>query len=78
MIEDATRRGRARRARGRPAARRASCATATLPALERELAAEEAALAALQADGAMLKEEVDADDVAEVVARLDRHPGARA
>ena len=38
-----------------------------LPALEQELEAETAALAALQADGAMLEEEVDAEDVAEVV-----------
>ncbi len=38
-----------------------------LPALEQELEAEAAALAALQADGAMLEEEVDAEDVAEVV-----------
>jgi ATP-dependent Clp protease ATP-binding subunit ClpB len=39
-----------------------------LPALEKELAAEQAALAALQEHGAILKEEVESDDIAQVVA----------
>ncbi len=39
-----------------------------LPALEKELAAEDAALAALQENGAILKEEVEPDDIARVVA----------
>ena len=39
-----------------------------LPALEKELAAEGVALTALQEHGAVLKEEVDPDDIAQVVA----------
>ena len=40
-----------------------------IPELERRFAAEQEKLAALQADGVMLKEEVDEEDVAEVVAK---------
>jgi ATP-dependent Clp protease ATP-binding subunit ClpB len=40
-----------------------------IPELERRLAAEHEKLAQLQADGVMLKEEVDEEDVAEVVAK---------
>ena len=48
-----------------------------IPAAERELEAAHAALAGLQSDQRMLKEEVDADDVAEVVARWTGIPVAR-
>ena len=47
----------------------------TLIELEKELEAENAALGELQRDRKMLKEEVTEEDVAEVVAQLDRHPG---
>ncbi|HEX8940169.1 MAG TPA: ATP-dependent chaperone ClpB, partial [Candidatus Limnocylindrales bacterium] len=40
----------------------------TLPALQQRLAEQSAALAALQGPGRLLKEEVDADDIAEIVA----------
>ncbi|GAB4551663.1 MAG: ATP-dependent chaperone ClpB [Anaerolineae bacterium] len=40
-----------------------------LPDLEKQLAAQEAIIANLQHDGAMLKEEVDAEEVAQVVSR---------
>ena len=40
-----------------------------IPELERQLEAEQAKLAELQSDGVMLKEEVDEEDVAEVVAK---------
>ncbi|MEP6818429.1 MAG: ATP-dependent chaperone ClpB [bacterium] len=40
-----------------------------IPELERRFAAEQEKLAALQSDGVMLKEEVDEEDVAEVVAK---------
>ncbi|MBA3806756.1 MAG: AAA family ATPase, partial [Acidobacteria bacterium] len=40
-----------------------------IPELERQLAVEQAKLAELQTDGVMLKEEVDEEDVAEVVAK---------
>jgi ATP-dependent Clp protease ATP-binding subunit ClpB len=40
-----------------------------IPELERRFAAEQAKLAELQTDGVMLKEEVDEEDVAEVVAK---------
>ncbi len=40
-----------------------------IPELERQLEAEQAKLAELQTDGVMLKEEVDEEDVAEVVAK---------
>jgi ATP-dependent Clp protease ATP-binding subunit ClpB len=49
----------------------------TLPGLEKELAGENAKLAELQAQGGMLKEEVDAEDVAEVVAKWTGIPVAR-
>jgi ATP-dependent Clp protease ATP-binding subunit ClpB len=48
-----------------------------VPRLERELAAAEARLAELQAEGKFLKEEVDAEDVAEVVSRWTGIPVAR-
>jgi ATP-dependent Clp protease ATP-binding subunit ClpB len=48
-----------------------------IPALEQELARAEAELAALQTDGAMLKEEVAADDVAAVVASWTGIPAGR-
>ena len=40
-----------------------------IPELERQFAAEQEKLAQLQTDGVMLKEEVDEEDVAEVVAK---------
>jgi ATP-dependent Clp protease ATP-binding subunit ClpB len=48
-----------------------------LPALEQELGAEAAALAALQQEGAMLEEEVDAEDVADVVGAWTGIPVSR-
>ncbi|HEX6967580.1 MAG TPA: ATP-dependent chaperone ClpB [Micromonosporaceae bacterium] len=48
-----------------------------IPALQRDLAQAEAELAVLQADGAMLKEEVGPDDVAEVVASWTGIPAGR-
>ncbi|MGH8908495.1 MAG: ATP-dependent chaperone ClpB [Egibacteraceae bacterium] len=48
-----------------------------VPALERQLEQAAAHLAALQADQRMLKEEVDASDVAEVVARWTGIPTSR-
>jgi len=48
-----------------------------IPALEKELAEAEANLAALQVDGAMLKEEVSADDVAAVVESWTGIPAGR-
>jgi len=48
-----------------------------LPVLEQELEATTAHLAELQADGAMLKEEVDAEDVAEIVAKWTGVPVSR-
>jgi ATP-dependent Clp protease ATP-binding subunit ClpB len=49
----------------------------TLPSLEKELAAENEKLAALQKGQRMLKEEVDAEDVAEVVSKWTGVPVAR-
>jgi ATP-dependent Clp protease ATP-binding subunit ClpB len=49
----------------------------TLPELERRLDAEQEALEKLQASGKMLKEEVDEEDVAEVVARWTGVPVSR-
>ncbi len=49
----------------------------TLPALEKELAAENQRLTELQKGQRMLKEEVDAEDVAEVVAKWTGIPVAR-
>ena len=46
----------------------------TLKELTDRLAEQEAALAALQGPGSLLKEEVSADDIAEIVGRLDGHP----
>ncbi|MEU8000555.1 ATP-dependent chaperone ClpB [Catellatospora sp. NPDC049111] len=48
-----------------------------IPALEREQARAEAELAALQTNGAMLKEEVGANDIAEVVAAWTGIPAGR-
>ncbi len=48
-----------------------------IPQLEQELAAAEAELAVLQAKGAMLKEEVGADDIAEVVSSWTGIPAGR-
>ena len=48
-----------------------------LPELERDLEAAEAHLAQLQADGALLKEEVDADGIAAVVSRWSGIPVTR-
>jgi ATP-dependent Clp protease ATP-binding subunit ClpB len=48
-----------------------------LPALERQFAESEQALAAAQERGAVLKEEVDADDIAEVVAAWTGIPVTR-
>jgi ATP-dependent Clp protease ATP-binding subunit ClpB len=49
----------------------------TLPELQQRLKEAEAALAALQGDGRLLKEEVDADDVAEIVAAWTGIPVTR-
>jgi ATP-dependent Clp protease ATP-binding subunit ClpB len=49
----------------------------TLPALEKELALQNEKLAALQSKQKMLKEEVDAEDVAEVVAKWTGIPVTR-
>jgi ATP-dependent Clp protease ATP-binding subunit ClpB len=49
----------------------------TVPDLERKVEDATKALAELQADGAMLKEEVDAEDVAEVVSRWTGIPVSR-
>ncbi len=49
----------------------------TLPSLEKELLSENDRLTALQAQQRMLKEEVDAEDVAEVVAKWTGIPVAR-
>ena len=49
----------------------------TLPGLEKQIAAENEALAQLQSTQKMLKEEVDAEDVAEVVARWTGIPVSR-
>jgi ATP-dependent Clp protease ATP-binding subunit ClpB len=48
-----------------------------IPELEQELTRAESELAALQANGAMLKEEVGADDIAEVVASWTGIPAGR-
>jgi ATP-dependent Clp protease ATP-binding subunit ClpB len=54
-----------------------SCAYGKLAQLEKELAAAEQKLSA--GGGArLLKEQVDEEDIAEVVARWDRHPGLEA
>ena len=43
--------------------------------LNERLAQEEAAMAALQGPNSLLKEEVNADEIADIVSKLDRHPG---
>ncbi len=48
-----------------------------IPVLEREIEGSTERLAELQRDGAMLKEEVDADDVAEIVAKWTGIPVSR-
>jgi ATP-dependent Clp protease ATP-binding subunit ClpB len=48
-----------------------------IPVLEREIAAMSDRLLALQSDGAMLKEEVDEEDVAEIVAKWTGIPVSR-
>ena len=48
-----------------------------IPVLEREIDASTSLLAELQRDGAMLKEEVDADDVADIVAKWTGVPVSR-
>src|SRR5690606_24866949 len=48
-----------------------------IPQMERELAAAEARLAEFQAAGKFLKEEVDAEDIAEVVSKWTGIPVAR-
>ena len=65
--------GRARRARGRPRSASPRSATASCPQLEQELARARAAAGA----SPMVKEEVDEDDIAAVVGRVDGHPGRR-
>jgi ATP-dependent Clp protease ATP-binding subunit ClpB len=49
----------------------------TLPSLEKELAAENNRLAEVQKNGGMLKEEVDAEDIAEVVSKWTGIPVSR-
>lgn len=49
----------------------------TLPELEKQLATQEKRLRELQTDGAMLKEEVDADEIATVVSRWTGIPVSR-
>jgi ATP-dependent Clp protease ATP-binding subunit ClpB len=58
-------------------ARAAELTYGTLLNLKQELEDENQKLAAIQADGAMLKEEVDAEDVAEVVAKWSGIPVTR-
>jgi ATP-dependent Clp protease ATP-binding subunit ClpB len=58
-------------------ARAAELTYGTLPNLQKELAEENQKLADLQQEGAMLKEEVDAEDVAEVVAKWSGIPVTR-
>jgi ATP-dependent Clp protease ATP-binding subunit ClpB len=67
--EQATRRG--------DLARAAELSYGTTPGVERELKEAEARLAAIQKDGKYLKEEVDAEDVAEIVARWTGVPVTR-
>ncbi|MGA9755818.1 MAG: AAA family ATPase, partial [Desulfobaccales bacterium] len=58
-------------------ARAAELSYGTLLNLQKELEAENQKLAEVQAEGAMLKEEVDAEDVAEVVAKWSGIPVTR-
>ena len=76
-------RGSSRSGSSRPSARPTTRPPAklqygTLPELQKRLDEQEAALAALQGPGALLKEEVTADDIAEIVVGVDRHPGHEA
>src|SRR5262249_59199018 len=48
-----------------------------LPKLQKELEAENARLAAIQKDGAMLKEEVSEEDIAEIVSKWTGIPVAK-
>jgi ATP-dependent Clp protease ATP-binding subunit ClpB len=71
-------RGEAERAeRDADLAKAAELRYGRIPELERRLANAEAELAALQADGAMLKEEVGADDIATVVSSWTGIPAGR-
>jgi len=72
-----TKTGGARAERQGDLARAAELTYGTLLNLQKELEAENAKLAAMQAEGAMLKEEVDAEDVAEVVAKWTGIPVTR-
>jgi len=67
--EQATRRG--------DLARAAELSYGTTPGVEKELKASEARLATIQKEGKYLKEEVDAEDVAEIVARWTGVPVTR-
>jgi ATP-dependent Clp protease ATP-binding subunit ClpB len=58
-------------------ARAAELQYGTLPALQKEIAESDARLAELQTQSKFLKEEVDADDIAEVVARWTGIPVTR-
>jgi ATP-dependent Clp protease ATP-binding subunit ClpB len=69
QIDEATRKGDLGRA--------AELRYGTLPGLEKQLSAENDKLAQLQATQRMLKEEVDAEDVAEVVAKWTGIPVSR-
>ncbi|HVO12412.1 MAG TPA: ATP-dependent chaperone ClpB [Vicinamibacteria bacterium] len=69
QIDEATRKGDLGRA--------AELRYGTLPGLEKQLAAENDRLAQLQSQQRMLKEEVDAEDVAEVVAKWTGIPVSR-
>ena len=60
-VDQATRRGDLQRA--------AELRYGRIPELERELAEEESRLQAVQAQARYLKEEVDAEDIAEIVAK---------
>jgi len=68
-VEETTRRGDLGKA--------AELSYGTLPSLEKELSGENDKLAALQSGQRMLKEEVDAEDVAEVVAKWTGIPVSR-
>ena len=78
-LEQAAHRGRARAARGRPASAPRELLYQEIPELERQLAEHEEGEAEQREAAApvFLKEEVDADDVAEVVARWTGIPVSR-
>jgi len=65
--EQATRRGDLQKA--------AEISYGRIPALEREIAEAEKRLAQIQKKGKYLKEEVDAEDIAEIVRQVDGDPG---